>query len=236
MAFIVTLSVFLLLLVASILWQWSHNPPKAVAPAMQPDTSEETVEMAPTFLVARDETLGSGLLLEYPEEWNKSREAGAGSDVTTLASPSGNIQVLMEVKTIRASGAGCTPDYLELKYLSADTLPKYADGRFASYVVFFPSLNLYQYHIGVQKNTAAVREVTIENNKDCAFFYSEFIERESSIEGVGTTSTLIAIRFPELGDGSSLKPGLTEGAVIEKMFGKEYEQAMDIARSVSVER
>lgn len=243
---IITLLVAILIAGAAAGWYFFLRPStqEAAAPSQNQSPQQPDTNPAPIILTARDESLGSGFSIEYPKGWvavhssasNPTSTTEAQKDETMLTSPSGAIQVVLEVQTNTQIGGLCTPDYLELKYLQTDTTPKFADGRFAGYVVYFPDFNLYQYHVGLQKNTEAIRGVTIESNTDCNFMFSEFIDRESSITGVGLTRTRLYIRFPELQTGNDLKSGITEVQVAEKLSGAEFEQAKEIIRSVSTDR
>ena len=203
-----------------------------------------TTPARPTMTVAYDESLGSGFAVNYPEGWTNVHESAtdpeAASSIQTdrniITSPSGNLQVILQVQTNRKIGTRCTPSYIKLKHLEAGQaeLAGYKEGRFAFYVVYFPSLNLYQYHAGLQKNTIAVRSVTLDNNTACNFMFSEFIERESSKPNVPVTYTLLGIKAVNLYDGDNLKRGVTETEVIEALSGDEYEQAKEIVSSAYV--
>jgi hypothetical protein len=197
------------------------------------------------LLTAKDETLGSGFTISYPKEWSRAHRGATNptslnenqKDETIITSPSGAYEVVLRVQTNIITTSACTPDYLRLKYLRADetSLPSYPEGRFVEYVVFFPSYNLYQFHVGLQKNTVPIREVTTENNTACRFMFSEFIQQASNTPNVPLTSTYLAIRPKSLLDGDNVKPGITEIQIKEKLSGVEYEQAKTIITSLRAE-
>lgn len=204
-------------------------------------TTKPSTPNTPELLTASDETLGSGFAINYPASWSHSHTGAPNpqsstvqTDETIITSPSGLMQVIMRTQTNTRVGRSCTSDFIKLRYLSTDTTPKFSDGRFAAYVVYFPSLNLYQYHVGLQKNTEAIRGVGLTTNTACNFMFSEFIERNSSLPNVPLTRTLLSIRFLDLQEGDNLKPGITETQVVEKLISAEYEQAKQIVQSVHV--
>lgn len=227
-----------------IFWQGFLKP--ADIPSTSTDQSGEITENIPAvdpFKLAADETLGSGFAVKYPDEWanvhlgasqpQSTKEAQV--DTNTITSPSGKIQVTLAVHTLAQHHPVCRDGYITLKYLQADpdALPGYNEGRFAAYVVYFPDYNLYQYHIGLQKNTQAIRNVNVENNTACNFMFSEFIEKNSSLPNVPVTTTTLSINFVDLvSKGQDLKPGITEAEVAGMLTGIEYEQAKAIVRSV----
>lgn len=207
--------------------------------------SDQDGEESDSLLLATDTTLGSGFSIIYPKEWQATHTGAATpesstvtqTDETILTSPSGQYQVVFKVQTNIKTSSYCTPDYIQLKYLNADSnaLVGFPDGRFVEYVVYFPSFNLYQYHIGLQKNTEAIRGVMLDNNTTCNFMFSEFIPRPSNIPNVPLTYTFLAIRPMDVLNGENLKPGVTEQQVVEKLSGEEYEQAKEIVRSLKLQ-
>lgn len=223
------------------------NTNKAGAPAPSKnkekrDTPSPNTPKPPELLTARDETLGSGFAITYPEGWSYSHSGASNpqsstiqTDETVITSPSSRIQVVMKVQTNTRVGRSCTSDFIKLKYLATDSTPQFSDGRFAAYVVYFPSLNLYQYHIGLQKNTEQIKSVGLSTNTACNFMFSEFIERNSSLPNVPLTRTLLSVRFLDLQDGDNLKQGITETQIAEQLTGAEYEQAKQIIQSVHIQ-
>lgn len=211
------------------------SKPKEVSPSTPVDR----------FKVASDETLGSGFAVKYPGGWVNTHTGAqkpeskteTQTDENVITSPSGNIQVTLTVQTLAKTSNTCRDGYIKLKYLQADAaaLPAYSEGRFAAYVVYFPDFNLYQYHVGMQKNTDAIRGVSLENNHACNFMFSEFIERNSTLPNIPVTTTKLSVNFIDLvSKGQNLKAGLDETEVVEKLSGTEYEQAKAIVQSVYV--
>ena len=195
----------------------------------------------PSSKLASDKTLGSGFEISYPKAWTYAHSGAEQptaksiqTDETTITSPSGKVQVALKVQTNAKTSAYCTPDYIQLKYLAIDTLKNFSDGRFAAYVVYFPSLELYQYNAGLQKNTEAIKGVSLTSNTACNFLYGEFVQRPSSIAGVPLTSTTLSIRFLDLSSGQSLPKGANEESVAAKLTGVEYDQAKAIVQSVRI--
>lgn len=218
-----------------------------LAPQQQPATtqSEINAEDLPLVIppkVASDDTLGSGLVVEYPDDWTNIHTGAVDPLSTTeyqldqnvITSPSGEVQVLMTVEKNTQIGGLCSNSYIKLKYLATDKMPTFSDARFTAYVVYYPNSGLYQYHIGAQKNTDAINGVTLESNSACNFMYSEYIDRTSSLEGAPNVRALLAIRFPAVGEGNNLRSGFTEAQVIERLTGEEYDQAKKIVQSLKV--
>lgn len=227
--------------VGFVVWKQFFNAPTTETMSAP---KEEPIAMPPpppTYL-ARDETLGSGLVIEYPEGWTNVHTGAEDPlstsenqiDTNTLSSPTGEVQVLMTVEKNSQIGGLCSNDYIKLKYLAADTLPRFTGARFAAYVVYYPNTNFYQYHVGAQKNTAEITAVTTDNNSACRFMYSEYIDRTSTLPGAPTVRALLAVRFPAVGQGNNLRSGYSEAQVIERLSGPEYEQAKEIVQSLSV--
>lgn len=212
------------------------------------DQREQKVENPPeadSFELASDQTLGSGFAVKYPDGWTNvhtgapqpQSQSEPQTDQNTITSPSGKIQVVLKVDTLAQIGGLCGDGYITLKYLNADTdpLPSYNEGRFVAYVVYFPDFNLYQYHVGLQKNTEAIRQVTLENSMACNFMFSEFIQRDSLLPNVPKTTTTLNITFPDLvSKGQDLKAGIGEAEVAARLSGVEYEQAKAIVRSLYI--
>jgi hypothetical protein len=248
---VITIAILLgiVCLVAVVFYFLSNSKDDSMSSSVQEESAavQEAPEQQDTpepGLTASDTTLGSGFSITYPKEW-QATHTGADTpesstvtqtDETILTSPSGQYQVVFKVQTNIKTSSYCTPDYIQLKYLNADSnaLAGFLDGRFVEYVVYFPSFNLYQYHIGLQKNTEAIRGVTLDNNTTCNFMFSEFIPRPSNIPNVPLTYTFLAIRPMDVLNGENLKPGVTEQQVVEKLSGEEYEQAKEIVRSLKV--
>lgn len=234
----------LIVIVSFIFWQNFLRP--ANSTKVTTDQREEIIKNTPEaepLRVATDETLGSGFAVKYPDGWTNVRTGTSQPQSTTktqtdeniITSPSGNIQVVLRVQTIAQIGGACRDGYIKLKYLKADagTLPAYNEGRFAAYVVYFPDFKLYQYHVGLQKNTEAIRAVNLENDTACNFMFSEFIQRNSSLPNVPSTTTKLSINFVDLvSKGQNLKAGIDETKVAEKLSGPEYDQAKTIVQSL----
>lgn len=234
----------LIVIVSFIFWQNSLR--HANSTKVTTDQHEEIVNNTPEVKplnVASDETLGSGFAVKYPDGWTNVHTGASQpqsatktqTDENIITSPSGNIQVVLRVQTIAQVGGACRDGYIKLKYLKADadTLPAYHEGRFAAYVVYFPDFKLYQYHVGLQKNTEAIRAVNLENNTACNFMFSEFIQRNSSLPNVPLTTTKLSINFVDLvSKGQNLKAGINETNVAEKLSGTEYDQAKTIVQSL----
>lgn len=209
----------------------------------QRKSTPKNVEKKDEGTVAADTTLGSGFGVKYPKGWTNVHTGAVQPesrspqlDENVITSPSGAVQVTLSVST-NASRAKptCTADFIQLKYVDAENtaLPKFDAGRFVAYVVYFPTYKLYQYHVGLQQNTEAIRNVTVNSNTACDYMFSEFIEKESSIPNVSKTTTTLAITFAGLASsGQTLKPGITENEVTAKLSGAEYEQAKQIVRSL----
>lgn len=218
----------------------SRSDPSA---APKSNTSQTTpapeTPQKPEFLVASDETLGSGFAVDYPKTWTNAHTGATNpqsnaiqTDENVITSPSGHLQVVLRTQTNIQVGRACTSDFIKLKYLSTDTTPKFEDGRFAAYVVYFPTLNLYQYHVGLQADTDVIRSTTPNTDTACSFMFSEFIKRSSSLAGVPSTYTLLSIRLLDLQVGENLKRGVTETQIANSLTGAEYEQAKQIVQSV----
>lgn len=234
-----------LTVLAGLIFWWSFLG-RADTSTIQTDQYKGLSENTPavdSFELASDETLGSGFAVTYPDEWTNVHSGAPQPqsthepqvDTNTMTSPSGKIQVSLAVRTLMQPRSVCRDGYILLKYLQADpdVLPAYNAGRFAAYVVYFPDYNLYQYHVGLQKNTQAIRNVNLENNTACNFMFGEFIERDSSLPNVPATTTTLSINFVDLvSKGQDLKPGITEVEVAARLTGAEYEQAKAIVRSV----
>lgn len=227
---------------------WQNFLKSSDEPNVTKDQNKEIAKDIPKVTppkTASDETLGSGFAIKYPDGWtNVHRGAQQPQSVTEsqtdeniISSPSGSVQVVLSVQTVTQIGGTCGDGYIKLKYLKtdADALPAYSEGRFVAYVVYFPDFNLYQYHVGLQKNTEAIRGVTLENNTACNFMFSEYIQRNSSLPSVPKTTTTLSIKFPDLvSKGQDLKAGIGEAEVAARLSGPEYEQAKAIVQSVYI--
>lgn len=244
---IIVIGIVGVIAVAGVIF-WQSTQKSVSNPSATVDRPKEGNKSAPVVAplkVASDGTLGSQFAVVYPNEWTNvhtgaptpQSTTGVQTDENTITSPSGAIRVMLTVQTNAQTGGACRDGYIQLKYLQADagTLPAYNEGRFAAYVVYFPSFNLYQYHVGLQKNTDAIRGVTVENNTACNFMFSEFMRRDSSLPGVPPTMTKLSIKFVDLvANGQDLKAGVDETEVAAKLSGPEYEQAKAIVRSVHI--
>lgn len=220
----------------------SDTPEARNSDDIRQDIPQTKKPSTPDLLTAKDETLGSGFIVDYPVSWTKThtgasspRSSTIQTDENIITSPSGRIQVVLKTQTNIRTGRACTSDFIKLKYLSTETTPKFNDGRFAAYVVYFPTLGLYQYHLGLQTNTDAIRNTTPETNTACNFMFGEFVKRNSSLPNVPPTYTLLSIRLLDLQAGENLRSEITEVEVANSLTGAEYEQAKQIVQSVRIE-
>lgn len=230
------------IIIGLIWWLNIHQPTPAAQLPLEKKESKPIVEVpaGPAIKTATDESLGSGFALTIPPDWTHTHTSAQNPtstntiqiDENKVVSPSGKVQVIMRIQTNTPGGGACTNDYIKLKFLSTDVTPKLQDSRFAAYVVQYPRSGLYQYQVGLQKNTEAIRGVSLTSNTACNFMFGEFLERPSSIPGVPVTRTLLTIRFTDVSSDENLQSGMTEQDVASRLSGPEYEQAKQIVQSV----
>jgi len=243
--YLVIFSIGLLAIITvATIWGLNNNkpvPPAAVSPLQKQERNVDVeTQSKPIVKAVADETLGSGLVLTIPADWVHTHTGAQDPTSTTemqtdenkIVSPSGKIMVVMRVDTNAQIGGTCSNDYIKLKLLQSDTLPKFPDGRYAAYVVYYPRTNFYQYHIGLQKNNEAIRGVSLTSNTACNFMYSEFLDRKSSIPGVPQLLITLDVQLTDVAKNRDLNPGVTEQDVANRLSGAEYDQAKQIVQSL----